>query len=542
MPTSKTTHASARFNGLTRSVLLLTAVAACAPTESTDPANQGSTLTQIQVSPNPVSIAAGATQQFVATGTYGNGSNRNLTDSVTWSTSNPLVFIISDDAGSRGLATGTGGGTATVSATYGISGTASLTIVAVTSLTISPSDGLNVQVGRTQQFTAEARYSNTGGGVVVTDSVVWSSSNPSAVTISNTAGTRGLATRVGSDTAHVTATFRGQSDTVAFAITCDVIAGGLHFDYVNGGGAVGRIRDAGNSVVWFDRNSAGGATGGAFRSAPKPGGAATTLASGIGRVSQFAVDATHLYWMESIEGHASVSYWVKRVALTGGSSQILVTQSLALGGSHRGLALDAAYVYYADGASGGAIIRIPKAGGSAVEYGRGKNFAPTEIMVDAGYVYGHDGPGGTRVRRLSFTHVLDTLFSGAGQLTGLQLDGNDLWIGDNGNSRLMWMPKSGGAATMLAPTAGWPYFVVDAGTAFFPMLGSPGTEYPSNGVYRKAKSRGSSSLVVQNCSLGTGAGQNFHAIGLTADATHIFMTDEGGSTTGQARVLKVRTP
>ena len=46
-------------------------------------------LVSIAVTPAKPSIAVGATQQFTATGTYGDGSTQNLTSTATWNSSAP---------------------------------------------------------------------------------------------------------------------------------------------------------------------------------------------------------------------------------------------------------------------------------------------------------------------------------------------------------------------------------------------------------------------------------------------------------------------
>ena len=62
-------------------------------------------LQSITVSPNPASVAVGHTLQFMATGHYSDGSTRDLTTAVTWS-SNHKTATISNSPGSQGLATG----------------------------------------------------------------------------------------------------------------------------------------------------------------------------------------------------------------------------------------------------------------------------------------------------------------------------------------------------------------------------------------------------------------------------------------------------
>ena len=69
-------------------------------------------LTSIAVTPANPSILTGASQQFTATGTYLDGSVRDITSQVTWTSSNTAVATI--NAG--GLATGVSDGTTIISA------------------------------------------------------------------------------------------------------------------------------------------------------------------------------------------------------------------------------------------------------------------------------------------------------------------------------------------------------------------------------------------------------------------------------------------
>ncbi len=90
----------------------------------------GPTLMSIAVTPANTSIAAGATQQFTATGTYSDSSTQNLTSSVTWSSSAAATATIS----ASGLATGAGAGSTTIKATSGtISGSTTLTVTSTLS-------------------------------------------------------------------------------------------------------------------------------------------------------------------------------------------------------------------------------------------------------------------------------------------------------------------------------------------------------------------------------------------------------------------------
>jgi hypothetical protein len=103
-----------------------------AVTGSTTLTVTAATLDSIEVTPAAPSVSNGATQQFTATGHYSDGSTQDLTAEVTWASSDNAVATVSNAAGSNGLATGVGFGTATISATDGVvSGSATLSVTGV---------------------------------------------------------------------------------------------------------------------------------------------------------------------------------------------------------------------------------------------------------------------------------------------------------------------------------------------------------------------------------------------------------------------------
>lgn len=83
------------------------------------------TLKTIRVSPASASVAAGNTQQFTATGSYSDGSTKDITSTALWTNSYPAVATVAPG----GLATGLSSGTATITVTVGtVQGSASLTV------------------------------------------------------------------------------------------------------------------------------------------------------------------------------------------------------------------------------------------------------------------------------------------------------------------------------------------------------------------------------------------------------------------------------
>ncbi|HYA88449.1 MAG TPA: Ig-like domain-containing protein [Nitrospirota bacterium] len=163
------------------------------------------TLVSLTVTPTNPSIALGTLQHFTATGTYSDNSTQDLTKAVTWSSSYPGIATISNAAGSNGSATSVTTGVTTIQALSGsILGSTTLTITAATleSIAVSPSNP-SIAIGASQVFTAMGLFTdNTTQDM--TASVTWSSANSGIATISNAAGSNGLATAVGAGTTAIT--------------------------------------------------------------------------------------------------------------------------------------------------------------------------------------------------------------------------------------------------------------------------------------------------------------------------------------------------
>jgi DNA-binding beta-propeller fold protein YncE len=151
-------------------------------------------LVSIAVIPANPSIANGINQQFAASGSYTDGSTQPLTAAVTWSSSDTTVATISNAAGSNGLAKTVAQGFVTVTATLGaISGSTGLTVTPATlvSIAVTPSSP-SIPARTNQQFTATGTYTD-GSTLNLTSAVTWTSSDTSIATISNAAGSNGLA-------------------------------------------------------------------------------------------------------------------------------------------------------------------------------------------------------------------------------------------------------------------------------------------------------------------------------------------------------------
>jgi hypothetical protein len=76
------------------------------------------TLSSIAVTPSPVSLAVGGSQQLAATGTYSDLSMHDLTNVVTWLPLAETVASVSNANGSRGLLSAIAAGTTSVTAVF----------------------------------------------------------------------------------------------------------------------------------------------------------------------------------------------------------------------------------------------------------------------------------------------------------------------------------------------------------------------------------------------------------------------------------------
>ncbi|KTD67477.1 protein with a bacterial immunoglobulin-like domain protein [Legionella santicrucis] len=178
------------------------------------------TLTQLVISPPAPSIAVSTTQKFTATGVFSDGSIRNLTPFATWSSSNTAVATISNNLGSKGLATAATAGVTTISATVnGVSANTTLTVTGATlsSISVTP---VNASIGRNTslQYTATGIFSD-GTNQDITQSVTWTTGNSGIATISNSEGSKGLATGVGAGTTTVTAALGAISNSTNLTVT-----------------------------------------------------------------------------------------------------------------------------------------------------------------------------------------------------------------------------------------------------------------------------------------------------------------------------------
>lgn len=171
------------------------------------------TATSISVSPLNSTVLFGQALQFAAKAVFSDGSNQDVTNVATWSSSATSIASITVS----GLATGKNVGTTTISAAFEtVNASTSLSVNAANlqSISIQPADG-GAAVGINFFFTAIGHF-NDGSTRNVTQQANWVSSNTSALTIGANNGA-GFTVAPGMTT--ITATLGPVTGTTSFTVT-----------------------------------------------------------------------------------------------------------------------------------------------------------------------------------------------------------------------------------------------------------------------------------------------------------------------------------
>lgn len=144
----------------------------------------------------------------------GSTSQKDVTSQATWKTSNANYVKVD-----KGVLTGTGKGTATITATYGkytikINATSDYIYDQVTlqQKGIDAPTSTDVEIGETVRYTLKG--TNSSGSEDITTEAVWTSSNSSIATVDD-----GSITLLGTGTVTITAKYKGKSDSIKLNVT-----------------------------------------------------------------------------------------------------------------------------------------------------------------------------------------------------------------------------------------------------------------------------------------------------------------------------------
>jgi len=267
------------------------------------------TLQSIVVGASSTTIAPLTARSFTAIGTFSDSSTQNITQDVVWSSSNTALATISNASGTVGVATGVapGGGTATISATYGgVNGSAPLNVssATLTSIAVAPATAGLAQ-GSTLALQAVGTFSD-GTTQHIETVATWTSSNTSVASVA-----QNIVTGV-SDGGPVTITcsLNGVSGTASLtvegltAITITPASGSVAENTSIGLVATGTLADGTTqnitgSVLWTSSNpavatmsDASGSFGQATGVAPGTVTVIAVFAGQVGVASLTVTDAT----------------------------------------------------------------------------------------------------------------------------------------------------------------------------------------------------------------------------------------------------------
>lgn len=171
------------------------------------------TLLSISITPSPSpSVNVASTLQFTATGHYNDFTTSDITDLVTWSSTDTGKATIDG----YGLATGVFHGTTSIGATLGLTSATPVTLTVnavLTSVIVTPTNP-SIPYPNSQQFTAIAHY-NDASTVDVTNTATWQSATPGTATVDSA----GFATSVHSGTSLISATVGLISGNTTLTVT-----------------------------------------------------------------------------------------------------------------------------------------------------------------------------------------------------------------------------------------------------------------------------------------------------------------------------------
>lgn len=258
-------------------------------------------LTGISITPTTASTAKGIPVAYVATGTYSDSSTGNITNTVTWVSSNAAVASVNAAGIAASLTQGTTNVTAVLSGITSNSATLTVTAPALTAIAITPSAATIAQ-GISSSFTATGSYTDSTTANI-TNQVTWTSSNVGVATINSATGaSSGIATGVAVGNSNVTASLNGITSpaatlTVTAAVMTSIsvtpatvsIAKGLPVTFTaTASYSDGSSGNVSGSVTWSSSNTAVATVSASGIASSLSQGTTTVSASGNGVVSNGA--------------------------------------------------------------------------------------------------------------------------------------------------------------------------------------------------------------------------------------------------------------
>jgi uncharacterized protein YjdB len=168
-------------------------------------------LTNLQITPNPSSVAVGNQTVLVCTAYYSNGDTVDVTADATWAALNPTIASID-----KGLVAGRSEGQTTAACAYAgriARSEINVTAATLTSIQVTPTN-IELPIGLTQSYQARAFYSdNTSQDISAL--AAWQSDTLSVATINAS----GLASAIGLGNSTIRAAYLGQTGQTNLTVT-----------------------------------------------------------------------------------------------------------------------------------------------------------------------------------------------------------------------------------------------------------------------------------------------------------------------------------
>ena len=178
-------------------------------------------LVSISVTPAGATVPLATSQQFVANGSFDDGTQQNVSETANWTSTSPTIARVS----SVGVVTGIGLGSTTITASSGtINGTTSATVDAssVSALNIIPVELTAGKIANLTNYQMRAVAVFKDGStldVTHTPGITWSSTTPTVAIIG---APTGLALAVGPGTATISASL-GQTGSSSLSVSDSTI-------------------------------------------------------------------------------------------------------------------------------------------------------------------------------------------------------------------------------------------------------------------------------------------------------------------------------
>lgn len=262
------------FNKLSRTrVLLLLPLAFVSGVLLQAVQSQAQTLSSISITPTAPSVGIGSTIQLTATAKYSSGSTTNVTDNVTWSSSDPRLIGVS----STGLVSGKATATLPITATY--QGKTATTTITSSVGDITWSGPIVITAGGTYSgnwkstsATTPAVKVETTAPVIIENSyvtgpndLIWDETNGSNLTVKNTIGIGQLPNVKGQSSGLFVDAIKPATLTVEHCFFESVRFGVWVRGYAgnkNGTQTITILNNRGHNIVGTESNGSGGTLAG----------------------------------------------------------------------------------------------------------------------------------------------------------------------------------------------------------------------------------------------------------------------------------------